>query len=160
MLTIHPSIDCVVSASICSSSLPSPVHRWAVTGTPVQNRLTDLFSLIRFLELAPFDDMRVWKESIERRCKCVCVCVCASSSFSSSSSSSAIVGMQRLRTMIGVLVLRRTKEDISSAHKLTEKYIITHKVNLEADEQHLYDALFAEARSGSFQSLIPVPGLE
>ena len=50
-------------------SVSASVHRWAVTGTPVQNKLMDLYSLIRFLELAPFDDIREWKHSIERKCE-------------------------------------------------------------------------------------------
>ncbi|CAI8052482.1 Transcription termination factor 2 [Geodia barretti] len=101
------------------------VHRWAVTGTPVQNKLTDLYSLIKFLELAPFDDIREWKHSIERK---------------------SVVGMQRLRTMIAVLVLRRSKEDIASTHKLPDKIINTHTLDLGMEEQSIYDALFTEAR--------------
>ena len=63
--------------------------------------------------------------------------------------SPAVVGMQRLRTMIAVLVLRRTKEDISSTHKLPDKIINTHTLDLGVEEQNVYDALFAEARSCS-----------
>ena len=48
---------------------PPPVHRWAVTGTPVQNQLRDMYGLIQFVELAPFDDIKEWKHSIERKCE-------------------------------------------------------------------------------------------
>ena len=49
-------------------SLPSLAdHRWAVTGTPIQNKLNDFYSLIRFIRLAPFDNFRVWKDTVERK---------------------------------------------------------------------------------------------
>ena len=61
----------------------------------------------------------------------------------------AVVGMQRLRTMIAVLMLRRTKLDVASTHRLPEKHLVMHKVELSVEEQNVYDALFSEARSHS-----------
>ncbi|KAI9830944.1 MAG: hypothetical protein M1819_005327 [Sarea resinae] len=41
------------SRAVCSLSAQ---RRWAVTGTPVQNRLDDLGALIKFLRVKPFDE--------------------------------------------------------------------------------------------------------
>ena len=41
------------SQAICALSAQ---RRWAVTGTPVQNRLDDLGALIKFLQIKPFDE--------------------------------------------------------------------------------------------------------
>ena len=41
------------SKAICALSAQ---RRWAVTGTPVQNRLDDLGALIKFLRISPFDE--------------------------------------------------------------------------------------------------------
>lgn len=41
-------------------------RRWAVTGTPLQNRLTDLFGLMVFLGVEPLHDRTFWRRVIER----------------------------------------------------------------------------------------------
>lgn len=39
-------------------------RRLCMTGTPIQNKLEDIFSLLRFLRIKPFDNFKVWTEWI------------------------------------------------------------------------------------------------
>ena len=65
-------------------------RRWAVTGTPVQNKELDMYSLLRFLRVTPFDQLQVWKKWVD------------------SSKTEQAAG--RLQLLIKTLLLRRTKD--------------------------------------------------
>eukprot|EP00731_Ephydatia_muelleri_P038604 Em0825g1a len=93
-------------------------------GTPIQNELKDFYSLIRFIGLAPFDDYRVWKDTVEKR---------------------GSVGMQRLDTVVSSLVLRRTKLEVETL-KLPQRMVEYHQLSFSLEEQVIYDVLFAAAR--------------
>ncbi|KAK1228657.1 hypothetical protein PQX77_008251 [Marasmius sp. AFHP31] len=68
-------------------------RRLCLTGTPVQNKLDDLFALIKFLRLTPLDDKNVWTESVGGPLK-----------FGQAQ------GVVRLRNLMANISLRRTKE--------------------------------------------------
>lgn len=41
-------------------------YRWCLTGTPMQNNLDELQSLIKFLRIKPYNDLAIWKDQITR----------------------------------------------------------------------------------------------
>ncbi|CAZ83355.1 unnamed protein product [Tuber melanosporum] len=69
-------------------------YRWCLTGTPLQNKIEELQSLIKFLRVAPFDDLAVWKEQIARPM----------------AQGREGVALERLKVVLGAIMLRRTKD--------------------------------------------------
>ncbi|NXM66452.1 TTF2 factor, partial [Serilophus lunatus] len=104
--------------------------RWAVTGTPIQNNLLDVYSLLRFLRCSPFDEYKVWKYQVDNNTK---------------------KGGERLSLLTRSLLLQRTKDQLDSAGKplvsLPQRSTQLHQLKLSAEEQSVYNVLFARSRS-------------
>jgi SNF2 family DNA or RNA helicase len=68
--------------------------RWCLTGTPYQNTVDDVYSLVRFLRIPPFADRKYWKERITTPSK----------------GGNTSLALTRLRTLLRAIMLRRTKD--------------------------------------------------
>ncbi|XP_062519488.1 transcription termination factor 2-like [Corticium candelabrum] len=114
------------STAIAACSLEAD-HRWILTGTPLQNDLLDMYSLIKFLRVAPFSELGVWKNHV-------------------SVNSSA--GFQRLDVLVKSLLLRRTKDQIqtSAIGCLPEKKEHKHSLQLSEIEAFAHWKIFQTAR--------------
>ncbi|XP_030060896.1 transcription termination factor 2 [Microcaecilia unicolor] len=104
--------------------------RWAMTGTPIQNNLLDMYSLLKFLRCSPFDDFKVWKSQVDNCTK---------------------KGGERLIILTISLLLRRTKDQMDAAGKplvpLPQRRYRLHQLKLSKDEQSVYNILYARSRS-------------
>ncbi|XP_068127120.1 transcription termination factor 2 isoform X2 [Hyperolius riggenbachi] len=104
--------------------------RWAVTGTPIQNNLLDLYSLLRFLRCSPFDEYKLWKNQVDNGSK---------------------KGGERLNILTKSLLLRRTKDQQDLSGKplveLPQRSSVVHQLKLAEQEQAVYDVIFARSRS-------------
>ena len=96
-------------------------RRWAITGTPLQNGLGDLGSLLKFLRAYPFDDAEVFKKTI-------------ASPFSRRDPTV----FASLRILVECIALRRTKEIIPG---LPPKEELTLEIEMTGNERKCYDKL-------------------
>lgn len=71
-------------------------RHWSVTGTPVQNRLDDLLSIIKFLKLHPYDEGQSFRQHILNPMKTGCP-----------------NALKSLRVLVDSFTLRRVKDKIN-----------------------------------------------
>lgn len=93
--------------------------RWAVTGTPIQNRLGDLAALFKFLDVYPYGDIRRFDTDITNLWK-------------SGESKQAV---ERLKRLSRCLILRRPKTTIN----LPTRKDVRCPVSFAPEERVLYD---------------------
>ncbi|KAJ2980468.1 hypothetical protein NUW58_g6934 [Xylaria curta] len=111
-----------MAKAVCALSASS---RWAVTGTPVQNRLTDLASLLKFIRASPYNDIKQFETDI-------------SSLWKSGEDEEAA---RRLQYLSACLLLRRAKGAID----LPSKTDLLCPVDFAPEERTAYEALRQKA---------------
>jgi SNF2 family DNA or RNA helicase len=84
-------------SSISCSELSS-VKRWCLTGTPIQNNVDELYSLLRFLKIQPLSDYPTFKKNISIPIQ----------------NGQGSIAMERLKAVLRAVMLRRTKDVLRS----------------------------------------------
>lgn len=119
-------------------------YRWCLTGTPMQNNLDELQSLIKFLRIKPYDSLAEWKDQIDRPMK----------------NGRGDVAIKRLRHYLQIFMKRRTKDilkkagalnpggkpsiegkESSTGFKVTERRIEKVFAEFSPQERHFYERL-------------------
>ncbi|KAI9924151.1 DNA repair protein rad16 [Aspergillus wentii] len=120
-------------------------YKWCLSGTPVQNRIGEFFSLLRFLEVRPFAcyfckqckcQQLHWSQDAEKRCTS-----CKHSGFSHVSVFNQEIlnpiternntearkeALSKLRLVTDRIMLRRVKRDHTASMELPPKRVILH----------------------------------
>lgn len=102
-------------------------RRWLLTGTPIINRLDDVFALIKFLRLSPWDNYSIWNTFVTKP-------------FEEKQLSRALETME---SILSPIILRRTKnqkdENGEALVELPPKQVIIQKLKFTDKERLVYD---------------------
>ncbi|KAK5681849.1 DNA helicase rad5 [Elasticomyces elasticus] len=109
-------------------------HRWVLTGTPIVNRLEDLFSLVRFLRVEPWANFSFWKTFITTPFE----------------KGEFVRALDVVQTVLEPLVLRRTKDmktpDGEALVPLPPKTVEIERLQFSDPEREVYSHIFARAK--------------
>ncbi|KAG0224670.1 DNA helicase rad5 [Actinomortierella wolfii] len=110
-------------------------RRWVVTGTPIQNKLEDLFSLVHFMRAEPWSNFSFWRTFI-------------TIPFESKDKDKAL---KVVTSVLEPLVLRRTKatkdENGNPIVMLPERKIEIEYLDFSEQENDIYQALFRDGKT-------------
>ncbi|KAI5457611.1 SNF2 superfamily RAD5 protein [Mariannaea sp. PMI_226] len=116
-------------------------HRWCLTGTPIVNKLEDLFSLVRFLGVEPWNNFSFWRTFITVPFE----------------SGEFVRALDVVQTVLEPLVLRRTKDmktpDGNPLVPLPPKHVEIVDVELSKTEREVYDHIFTKAKNTFSQNV-------
>jgi DNA repair protein RAD5 len=114
-------------------------RRWCVTGTPIQNKLDDLFSLLHFLRLEPYGDYAKWNQDIMKPIR-----------------NKEESGLVLLQSILECILLRRTKDQrINNVPivSLPPRIVKLRPYSFREEENDFYQALYDQSKT-KFNSYI------
>lgn len=108
-------------------------RRWALTGTPIQNRLTDLYSLLRFLHVEPWGDVSFFNSFLAKP-------------FASQNAKALDI----VQAILSSILLRREKSTRDRNGRpivdLPEKTLDTQHLRFSETEREIYLSVYERAR--------------
>jgi len=108
-------------------------RKWIISGTPIQNNLKELWSLLKWMEYEPYASHRpLFRDQIEQPVKIGDPC-----------------GVARLQTIVKSIALRRTKNDQVNGKPLVSlpsKTITVTELEFTREERAVYDAWMDQGR--------------
>ncbi|KAL2155783.1 hypothetical protein VTH82DRAFT_525 [Thermothelomyces myriococcoides] len=116
-------------------------HRWVLTGTPIVNKLEDLFSLVRFLGVEPWNNFSFWRTFITVPFE----------------SKDYMRALDVVQTVLEPLVMRRTKDMRTPGGEplvaLPPKQVEILDVELSKAERDVYDYIYTRAKRTFFANV-------
>lgn len=109
--------------------------KWCLTGTPVVNRLEDLYSLIRFLEIDPWQNFSFWRAFVTKPFE---------------TREGRERAMNTVQTIVTPLILRRTKQMTENGKplvELPEKTVEIRRIAFSPAERELYSFVYHHIKS-------------
>uniref|UniRef100_A0A8C4SVS4 Helicase like transcription factor n=1 Tax=Erpetoichthys calabaricus TaxID=27687 RepID=A0A8C4SVS4_ERPCA len=109
------------------------IRRWILTGTPIQNSLKDIWPLVCFLKLKPFEVKEWWNRTIQRPVML-----------------GDQEGLRRLQALLKSITLRRTKSTKIKGCPvvdLPERKVFVQHVVLSEEEKQIYESIKNESRT-------------
>ncbi|OBZ66360.1 hypothetical protein A0H81_13586 [Grifola frondosa] len=114
-------------------------YRWCLTGTPMQNNVEELYSLIKFLGVRPLNDWHTFNTTIAKPVK----------------GGRPLTAMKRLQVVLRSIMLRRTKDTLVNGKpilELPERIVNTVNCPFDDEERAFYNTVESKVQ-GSLEKL-------